>query len=311
MTGIMKVHAIIDFMHIYYKYYFQLKAGKIKRLSAPLDWNGTVIEKDTTLIYYPLRDIENIRKGLEANQHEVTVSICFDTPSIRKETEGGDEYKSNRTKTLNDDDFENIECIREALKKAGYNTYKYEGYEADDIINQLCREFRNNFEYTIIYTNDKDLLVNITNNVCVMRFKQYTGYTQVGMSNYEQYLEQEFGVFIPYNMIGLYLATVGDSADKIKGIVKFGKKAFSKLITKVMTTCEVDMKKCGDYYELAKVVEECSKYLTDVQYEQLKISFALVANMEILDDIKQPVKEDTDDKRREAYETFKFNSLMQ
>lgn len=307
----MKVHAIIDFMHIYYKYYFQLKAGKLKRLSAPLDWNGTVIEKDTTLIYYPLRDIENIRKGLEANQHEVTVSICFDTPSIRKETEGGDEYKSNRTKTLNDDDFENIECIREALKKAGYNTYRYEGYEADDIINQLCREFRNNFEYTIIYTNDKDLLVNITNNVCVMRFKQYTGYTQVGMSNYEQYLEQEFGVFIPYNMIGLYLATVGDSADKIKGIVKFGKKAFSKLITKVMTTCEVDMKKCGDYYELAKVVEECSKYLTDAQYEQLKISFALVANMEILDDIKQPVKEDTDDKRREAYETFKFNSLMQ
>lgn len=307
----MKVHAIIDFMHIYYKYYFQLKAGKLKRLSAPLNWNGTVIEKDTTLIYYPLRDIENIRKGLEANSHEVTVSVCFDTPSVRKEVEGGDEYKSNRTKTLNDDDFKNIECIRDALEKAGYNTYRFEGYEADDIVNQLCKEFRNNFDYTVIYTNDKDLLVNVTNNVCVMRFKQYTGYTQVGISNYEQYLEQEFDVFIPYNMIGLYLATVGDSADKIKGIVKFGKKAFSKLITKVMTTCEVDMKKCGDYYELSKVVEECSKYLTDVQYEQLKTSFALVANMEILDDIKQPIKEDTDEKRREAYETFKFNSLMQ
>ena len=46
----MKLHIIIDFMHIYYKYFFQLREGRIKRLSAPIDWNGTVIEKDTSLI---------------------------------------------------------------------------------------------------------------------------------------------------------------------------------------------------------------------------------------------------------------------
>lgn len=53
-------------MHIYYKYFFQLKAGRLTRLSVKLN----DIEKDTTLIYYPLRDIEGIRKQLESIKHK-------------------------------------------------------------------------------------------------------------------------------------------------------------------------------------------------------------------------------------------------
>ena len=126
----MKVHVIVDFMHIYYKYFFQLREGKLSRLSAPVDWNGSVIEKDTTLIYYPLRDIENIRKSFESNGHEVTMSICFDSPSHRKDegVSGGEEYKANRQHNLRDDDFKNIDFVKRMLDTAGHNTYKVDGY---------------------------------------------------------------------------------------------------------------------------------------------------------------------------------------
>lgn len=301
----MRLHIIIDFMHIYYKYFFQLRENKLKRLSSTIDG----VEYDTSLVYYSIRDIEGIRKSLEKLGHEVTISICFDTKSKRKEA--NNDYKADRPNNLGESDFDNLVVIQDLLRAVGYNTYKVEGYEADDIINYLVRKYSDNYDYNIIYTNDKDLLINIKDNVGVMRFKQYKGYTQVDINNYEPYLEQEFKVFIPYNMLGLYLASVGDSADKIKGIHKFGPKAFSKLLTKVMSTSTVDMKACGNYGELKKIIDECSKYLTSEQFEQLIDSFNLVSNIELDEDIKEPCKVDSYQSRAKAYEVYSFNSLVQ
>ena len=308
----MKIHMIVDFMHIYYKYFFQLREGKIKRLSAPVNWNGTIIEKDTTLIYYPLRDIENTRKGLESLGHDVTVSVCFDMPSHRKDegVVGGEEYKSGRQKNLNDEDLKNINFIQNLLSRAGHNTYRIEGYEADDIVSYLCRQYADEFDYNIIYTNDKDLIVNVSDKVGVMRFKQYKGYTQVDKNNYEAYLEPEFKTFVPYNALGLYLASVGDTADRIKGIHKFGPKAFSKLITKVSAKYDVDWSVCGNYDELSKIVDKCEEFLTPEQFEQLKNSFVLVANLQIFEDIQFPYSKSTQEKREEAYGEYNMISLI-
>lgn len=309
----MNLHIIVDFMHIYYKYFFQNREGKLTKLSAPIEWKGTVIEKDTTMIYYPLRDVEGIRKNLEGLGHKVTMSICFDSRSQRKDgdTDGATEYKSGRIHALTETDHENIDFIQRTLEKAGHNTYRIDGYEADDIANYLSKRYADNFDYVIIYTNDKDLLVNINSKVGVMRFKQYKGYTQVDMNNYEQYLEQEFGVFIPYNALGLYLSTVGDSADNIKGIYKFGKVAFKKLITKVAASNNIDWKKCGDYMELAKVVDMCSAELSDEQYKQMVESFALVANLKLNDElVKEPTKISTQQLREETYSEYKMISLI-
>ena len=308
----MKIHVIVDFMHIYYKYFFQLRGGKIKRLSAPINWQGTVIEKDTTLIYYPLRDIEGIRKNLETLGHDVTMSICFDMKSKRKDegVAGGEEYKSGRQHNLTEDDFKNIVFIEKLLVEAGHNTYRLEGYEADDIANYLVRKYKDNFDYTVIYTNDKDLLINIDSKVGVMRFKQYKGYTQVDINNYESYLEAEFGVFIPYNSLGLFLSTAGDSADKIKGINKFGKVAFKKLITKVSAKNNIDWAHCGDYDKLAEIIPLCKEFLDDRQYEELKTSFALVANLEVIEDIAEPSRKSTQELREQAYIPYKMISLI-
>lgn len=310
----MKIHAIVDFMHIYYKYFFQIRAGKLKRLSAPLEWNGTVIEKDTSLIYYPLRDIEGIRRSLSSDgQHDVTMSICFDMKSKRTKDDAGEdtEYKAGRQKTLQEEDMQNLAYIENLLSEAGHNTYRIEGYEADDIVNHLSKEYADDFDITVIYTNDKDILVNINDKVMVMRFKQGKGYGSVTRNNYEQYLEAEFGTYIPYNALGLFLSTVGDSADHIKGINKFGKVAFKKLITKVATANSIDWSKCGDYNELAKVVEMCKAFLTDEQANEMEKSFALVSNIEIPEGVNAPIKKSTEELRKAAYMKCQMASLVQ
>jgi len=306
----MKLHILVDFMHIYYKYYYQLKAGKLKRLSSAIEWNGSVIEKDTTMIYYPLKDIEGIRKNLEMLGHDVTMSICFDTKADKR-LEENTEYKANRKKTLTDDDFKNIDFIADLLRKAGHNTYRIAGYEADDLINHLCKTFRDDFDYSIIYTNDKDLLVNVDDKTGVMRFKQGKGYTQVDINNYESYLENEFGVYIPYNAIGLYLASVGDTADHIKGINKFGKVAFKKLITKLAQSYTIDWVTCGNYHKLEEVVDKCKDFLTDEQFKELKESFILVSNVDIGGDVlESPINKSTSELREKAYREYNMLSLI-
>jgi 5'-3' exonuclease len=310
----MNVHVIVDFMHIYYKYFFQLQAGRMPKLSTVINANGIEGEIDTTLVYYSLRDIENIRASIENGSNELTMSICFDSKSKRKDNDdvASAEYKSDRPNRLGDGDLDNLKLISELVEKAGYNIYKEEGYEADDIVNYLANTYKNEFDYTVIYTNDKDILVNIDDKVGVMRFKQGKGYTRVTKENYEAYLENEFGVFIPYNALGLYLSTAGDTADKIKGIHKFGKVAFKKLITKVGIANEIDWSSCGDYDKLFEVVKMCKEFLTDEQYEQMCLSFNMVRNTSVdeLGGIEKPLSKSTIEKRKEAYLPYSMNSLI-
>lgn len=307
----MDIHIIIDFMHIYYKYYFQLKAGRIKRLKTAIDWKGTTIEKDMSLIYYPLRAIEGIRSQWESNENKVTISICMDSPSKRAELEGGEEYKANRQKTLSDTDYENIEYLLGLADKAGHNLYKYDGYEADDIVNYLVRHYKDEYDFTIIYTNDKDLLINIGDTVGVMRFKQGHGYDSVGVKNYEHYLKSEFKASIPYNMLGLFLASVGDSSDRVHGINKFGAKSFEKMLNQLLEKHpEIDTAKCGDYEYLKEISVHCAEILKPEQYKELQIGLQLVSNMDMSEDVPKPTKVSTSELREAAYLPYQMYSLI-
>ena len=143
-----------------------------------------------------------------------------------------------------------------------------------------------------------------------MRFKQTVGYSAVAKSNYEGYLAKEFKVRIPYNAIGLYLASVGDSSDKIKGITKFGPKAFEKLLIKLDENENINWVECGDYEKMREVIEKCRKYLDDRQFEELQSSFNLVANVELNCELPEPIEKSTEDKRRDAYSELNMFSLI-
>ncbi|MCL4417393.1 MAG: hypothetical protein M1365_11965, partial [Actinobacteria bacterium] len=134
---------------------------KIRRLTAPVVINGETVEKDVSQVYYSIKEIEGFRRNLEKQGYQVVVSVCFDMPSSRKDSdenatdeqnEAAKQYKANRVKRLKDWDFENIQLAEQLLSDAGHNTYRIDGYEADDIIANLVDMYANNFDFTIIYT---------------------------------------------------------------------------------------------------------------------------------------------------------------
>lgn len=344
----MNVHAIVDYSYLYYKYKFRLDGGKIRRLICLLDSNGNVItdqdfvdayfrikyegvgteaygigafekkltdeyinitEKDISQIYYTIKEIEGFRRKLESCGHNVTLSVCFDMPSIRQEeeTEAANDYKANRVKRLGESDFSTITEIRKILTEVGYNTYVRLGTESDDLIANLITYYKDNFDYNIIYTPDADLLAHIGDKVGVMRYKVTKGYQSVDRNNFEEYLSAELKCNMPYNGIMLYKATVGDKSDNIKGINKFGPKAFDKVVEH-LDGLGVDWEQLGDYRKTEEVIEMLDGYLNAEQMEQARDCLALVRPMVIeKEEIEEPVIKDLN---KEVYMRYNMRSLL-
>ena len=315
----MNIHAVVDYSFLYYKYKFQLESGRMRRLTTQFDSGDGLEEKDVSQIYYSIREIEGFRRKLEEYGHSATMSICFDMPSMRKEvdedsTEGeieaAKQYKANREKRLGDDDFANIALVEELLDDAGYNTYRIDGYEADDIIAHLLDNYKGEFDYNIIYTPDGDLLMHIDDNVGVSRFKSRSGYQSVDMNNFREYLSKENKCDIRYNNLMLFKATVGDRSDNIAGIYRFGPKAFDKLVD-YLDRQGVVWEDCGDYNSTMELLEMARGYLDDDQVEQAIESLSLVRPMVIDSNmVRKPTKVSNRDLREKSYMRLDMRSLI-
>lgn len=314
----MLIHGVVDYSFLYYKYKFQLESGRMKHLTAPINWKGTVIEKDISQIYYSIKEIEGFRRKLEVSGHDVFMSICFDMPSSRKQAtedtsdETASKYKSNRVKRLDENDFENIQFVEKLLSNAGYNTYRFDRFEADDLIANLVDTYKDAFEYTVIYTPDLDMLVHISNNVGACRYKALHGYTNVDMSNFSEYIGAELKCTMPYNGLVLYKSTVGDKSDCIDGIKKFGPKAFDKLVNH-LTANGVDWSLMGDWKQVDNILEQLgeSGYFTADQTKQARESLSLVRPLVCEPDMMaQPIKHSTPELREQAYMPYGMKTLV-
>lgn len=309
-----RLHVIIDYSYLYYKYKFQLESGRMKRLTQPMEWHGVVVEKDVSQIYYSLREIEQIRRKYEAEWQSVTLSIAFDSKSARKEsgTTESSKYKSNRGGKLNDDDFENIEFVRSVLSRVGYNTYKIEGAEADDIIAALVKWYSDSdlFGYTLIYTPDADVLENIKSNVAAMRYKSGKGYTFINSQNFQDVLSAELKCTMPYNCLMLYKCTVGDKSDCIDGIKGFGPAAFNKMIA-ALAEMKFDTAMGSNANAVAYALRSLHEtgYFSDAQYQQAVESLELVKPI-VLDKLDTPTKKPDIGLRQAVYMQYNMPSLV-
>lgn len=320
----MRLHLIVDYSFLYYKYTFQLQSGKMKRLFVRQfmqdDEAGTVeYDRDISQIYYSIREIEKFRKDYEKQGHDVTMSICFDMKSDRKNIEASsaeeaaaiENYKANRVKRLGDEDFINIQDVEKLLKNAGYNTYRIEGLEADDIVSYLAKNYADDFDYNIIITPDADLLVNINHKVGVSRFKVFKGYQNVEVSNFADYCSAEFKCNLPYNALMLYKCTCGDKSDGIDGIKGFGPKAFDKLVDYCENVMGIDWEAQGNYEATSQLLDNLSDYLAEKALNQAKISLSLVCPLNKLDmEICAPTCKSNAEMRAKSYMTLEMKSLI-
>ena len=204
---------IVDFQYIYYKYINMLRIGRLRQLS----FEG----EDTTMLYYPIKEIEGFSKN-----GKIPTCVCFDSKADKKET--NEEYKSNRKSTLGLEDFDRIHLIKTILSTVGYYTYKRDGYEADDLVASLVKTVYNDFDVIHIYTVDKDLLQLVDDKVKVHLFRAKQGYWEVNKDNFAKLTEGLFKVPIPFNLVKAFKCLVGDNSDNIKGVKGFGGSAFQK-----------------------------------------------------------------------------------
>lgn len=292
------IQLLVDFQYLYYKYKFAMQYPNMKR--------HINSRRDYSVIHYAIDEIERIREEHEEDGHKVFVSICFDSNSIRTEDS---EYKGNRERVLTEEDYGDIRLIEEILREAGYNTYRINGYEADDLIGNLVVKYGKNFDENVIYTPDADLLVYVRENVRVMRHKIGSGYAAVGMHNFERVVSKELKCKVPYNAIMVYKATVGDKSDNIKGIPGFGPKAFEKLVSH-LNTQGVEWERAVDFRYSESLLELSRGYLGDEQVEQAKESLYMVRFMNT-NGIAVPCKYSTPEDRRRVNEKYEIRSLRE
>lgn len=313
----MLVHIIVDYYYLYYKYKFQLESGRMRKLTYPMEWHGVMMERDISQVYYSIKEIEGFRRKLEGIGHDVFVSVCFDMPSDRHKnddvSEAAKKYKSSRTKHLSDEDFEMIQYVEKLLYDAGYNTYRFDGKESDDIIDYIVKHFSQAFDYNVIYTPDLDILTHVSDKVGVSRYKSTKGYSSIDRNNFSEYIGAELKCTMPYNGLILFKATVGDKSDDIDGIKKFGPKAFDKLVD-YLTAHGVDWEQMGDCDQVKHILEQLvtQGYFTEEQGYQALDSLTVVRPLDKWDGIEvpEPTRHSTAELREKSYMKLGMKSLI-
>lgn len=175
-------------------------------------------------------------------QHTPTHLACArDTKeaSFRKEIYA--DYKANRSEPP-DDLIPQFALIEELMGRMGFPTIAMPGYEADDIIGCLVRQYHESFDEILIASGDKDLMQFVDDKVKMLDTMKDKIYGPADV-------EEKMGV--PPHQIVDYLALIGDSSDNIPGVPGIGPKGAAGLLKEFDTleNCithldEIKNKKC-------------------------------------------------------------------
>lgn len=133
---------------------------------------------------------------------------CFDSPSFRSDLYP--EYKKGREKRP--EIYSQIETLYEGLQQCGIRCEKYDGYEADDVVEWAVAQNVDKFIRGVtIYCNDNDLCHSIRNGVVLHTVNE--SMNDITPSNFE------YGIYngkrIPYNTISAYKVFCGCKSDGI------------------------------------------------------------------------------------------------
>lgn len=160
-------------------------------------------------------------KALEMMKPDA-VLFAFDTKVKTFRHIQYEQYKGTR-KELPQELIDQFVLIREYLDAFDVTRLEIEGYEADDIIGTLVKQYPDTKK--IILTSDRDLLQLINKNTSVLLIKK--GITETQLMD-EKTLFQEQGL-VPSQIIDLK-SLMGDSSDNIPGVSGVGEKTAKKLL---------------------------------------------------------------------------------
>lgn len=208
----------------------------------------------TGAVYGFLRTLLSILKSEKPRY----MAVVFDSPAPSKREKIYTEYKAGRP-AMPDPLKAQIPVIKDLLSLMGIPIIEVPGYEADDLIAMLAKEFSERGFFVKIYTPDKDMLQLVGDKVRV-----------VNPINWEVYdpskVEEKFGV--PPEKVADFLALVGDKVDNIEGVRGVGPKSAVRLIERF-----------GGVEGILSRWEEFEKLYPKADREKLEMSYYLVKPM--------------------------------
>jgi DNA polymerase-1 len=162
--------------------------------------------------------------------HPTHLIVCFDlaAPTFRKKL--FQEYKAQRKK-LEDDFIVQIPLIKEGLTKAQIVYAEKPGFEADDLIGTLSKDFPKKPEdKVLILSGDKDILQLVNPQVLVIT-------PQIGFSKMKIYTPEEVKntYSVTPTQMADYKALTGDQSDNYSGAKGIGPKTAALLINQFQT----------------------------------------------------------------------------
>ena len=157
------------------------------------------------------------------------MAAAFDVKrSSLKRTEIYKEYKSNR-QSAPEDLITQIPRIEEVLDAYNINRYKFEGYEADDVLGSLAKKLAAQDVEVIIVTGDKDLSQLVSKNITVALLGKGTEGEKFGILKTDEDVVKYLGV-VPEKIPDLF-GLIGDKSDGIPGVTKIGEKKALAIFT--------------------------------------------------------------------------------
>lgn len=215
-------------------------------------------------------------------------------------------YKSDRA-PMPQDLYHQFSAIDDMLNILGISKIKIEGYEADDVLASIAKQFKPLLEVTIV-TGDKDLLQNVEEGIIVATLSstEKRGYK---INKTRDDVIDTIGVppqFIP-DLFGL----MGDTVDGIPGIKGIGHKTAIKLLAEYYT---LD----GIYEHIHLIKGKLKEKLIenkDIAYLSKSLAIANITNVDVdLEKIKLIQFNDlSKDKKLEFLKfcrKYEFNSFI-
>lgn len=162
--------------------------------------------------------VANMLRRLQTQYSPVHLAVVFDAKGKTFRHEEFAEYKATRPK-MPEDLAAQIAPLHELIDLMGIPRLVIDGVEADDVIATLATQASKNGRECLISSGDKDLAQLVNPHITLEDTMQERTLDPTGV-------EDKFGV--PPELIGDYLALVGDTSDNIPGVPGVGAKTAAK-----------------------------------------------------------------------------------
>lgn len=207
-----RLHILDGHGYIYRAYYALMTAGRGGRGVRLTTADG--MPTGALLVYAQML----IRLFLDERPERI--AVVFDAPGRSFRAELDDAYKANRPETPEDLRVQ-LPYFRRLTEALGWPVLALPEVEADDAIAALVRRARERGLRAVIYSGDKDLMQLVSEDVVVIDSMRQITYDAARV-------EDKFGV--PPELLGDWLALVGDSSDNIPGVAGVGAKTAAALL---------------------------------------------------------------------------------